>query len=235
MKKPLVMKKYLSAILILSIVILSCKETKKEETQTETPKKELSLLEKIAYANGYENWNNIEELKFTFNVDRDTSHYERSWVWKPKSNEVTAITAEDTLTYSRKEMDSTAYKTNGSFINDKYWLMAPINILWDENGSSTQHSTDVEAPMSKKSMQKLTVTYGQEGGYTPGDAYDFYFEDDYIVKEWVFRKANQEEPSMITTWEDYTDVGGLKLAKMHKNEDGSFKLYFTGLEATTSK
>jgi len=80
-------------------------------------------------------------------------------------------------------------------------------------------------------MQKLTVTYNQEGGYTPGDAYDFYFTDDFKVHEWVFRRGNQEEPSLITTWEDYKEVGGLNLAQMHQNEDGSFKLYFTNLEA----
>ncbi|MGP1992648.1 hypothetical protein D9V96_012250 [Zobellia laminariae] len=83
-------------------------------------------------------------------------------------------------------------------------------------------------------MQKLTVVYKQDGGYTPGDAYDFYFGDDYLIKEWVFRKGNQAEPSMSTTWEDYTDVGGLKVAKMHQNEDGSFKLYFTNLEVKTN-
>ncbi|WP_368662417.1 hypothetical protein [Zobellia laminariae] len=67
-----------------------------------------------------------------------------------------------------------------------------------------------------------------------GDAYDFYFGDDYLIKEWVFRKGNQVEPSMSTTWEDYTDVGGLKVAKIHQNEDGSFKLYFTNLEVKTN-
>ena len=210
----------------------SCKEEKK--TETAQPEKELTLLEKIAYANGYENWKNVEKLKFTFNVDRDTSHFERTWVWKPKTNEVTAITAQDTMTYNRSDMDSVAYKTNGGFINDKYWLMAPINILWDKGSSTTKHTTGVEAPMSKKPMQKLTVTYNQQDGYTPGDAYDFYFGDDFMVKEWVFRKGNQEEPSMTTTWEDYMEAGGLQIAKMHKNEDGSFKLYFTDVEVATT-
>ena len=48
-------------------------------------------------------------------------------------------------------------------------------------------------------MQKLTIVYGDEGGYTPGDAYDFYFGDDHIIKEWVFRKGNATEPSTMTT------------------------------------
>ncbi len=78
-------------------------------------------------------------------------------------------------------------------------------------------------------MQKLTIVYGNEGGYTPGDAYDLYFADDYMLKEWIFRKGNQKEPSMATTWEDYAEINGLKLAQTHKNNEG-FKLYFTNLE-----
>jgi len=226
------MKYFALIALSLFLVFTSCKEEKKAETAE--PEKELTLLEKIANANGYENWKNVEKLKFTFNVDRDTSHFERTWIWKPKTNEVTAISAQDTMTYNRNDMDSTAYKTNGGFINDKYWLIAPINILWDKGSSTTEHSTGIEAPMSKKPMQKLTVAYNQEDGYTPGDAYDFYFGDDFIVKEWVFRKGNQEEPSMTTSWEDYMQAGGLQIAKMHKNEDGSFKLYFTDVEVATT-
>lgn len=225
------MKQLLSLTFFAAFLVLGCKNEKK--TEAPAPEKELTIVEKVAYANGFENWKNVEELKFTFNVDRDTSHFERSWIWKPKSNEVTAISAEDTLVYNRKDMDSIAYKTNGGFINDKYWLMAPINILWDKASSTAVHSTEVEAPLSKKTMQKLTVTYDNEGGYTPGDAYDFYFGDDFMVREWVFRRGNQPEPSNITTWEDYMEAGGLQLAKMHQNEDGSFKLYFTGVEVKT--
>jgi len=226
------MMKYFATIAIFGLLFLTaCKDEKKVEIAK--PEKELTLLEKIAYANGYENWKKVEELKFTFNVDRDTSHFERTWVWKPKTNEVTSITTKDTVTYNRNDMDSTAYKTNGGFINDKYWLIAPINILWDKNSIKIEHNVSVEAPISKQSMQKLTVVYNQQDGYTPGDAYDFYFGDDFIVKEWVFRRGNQEEPSTTTTWEDYTEAGGLQVAKMHKNEDGSFKLYFTDIEVVS--
>lgn len=241
--------KYLAIITLLGFVFFtSCKtDTKTQsnadntsENSTAEPAmasdKETSIVEKIANANGMDNWSTIEELKFTFNVDREGNpHFERSWIWKPKTNEVTALSAEDTLTYDRKDtdMDSTVYKTNGNFVNDKFWLMAPLNIMWDESSITTEHTKDAEAPISKKPMQKLTVTYGQEGGYTPGDAYDFYFGDDFIVQEWVFRKGNQDEPSMTTTWEDYVDKGGLKISEMHKNEEGDFKLYFTGVEVTT--
>ena len=78
-------------------------------------------------------------------------------------------------------------------------------------------------------MQKLTIVYANEGGYTPGDAYDFYFEDDFIVREWIYRKSNQEEPSLTTTWEDYVEIGGLKLPQDHKKAEPGFSLNFTNI------
>lgn len=194
---------------------------------------ETSILEKIANAHGFKNWNAVAEIKFTFNVERDTTHFERSWIWKTTNNDITAITADKTLQYNWSTMDNTAYKANGGFINDKYWLLTPFQLIWDADDVTHEYSKNNEAPISRKPMQKLTIIYSSKGGYTPGDAYDFYFEDDYIIKEWVFRKGNQPKPSMTTTFEDYTEVKGLKIAKSHKNAEGNFKLHFTDLEVST--
>ncbi len=224
------MKNHLYIIFLGVLMLANCKTEKKSETPG--MQKEGSVLEKLAHANGYDNWNKVKELKFTFNVDRDTSHFERSWIWDTKANTVTGISPGDTVTYDRKAVDSTNTQLDGAFINDKYWLLAPINIFWDKDNLEYTHTARVAAPMSKDTLQKLSVVYKAEGGYTPGDAYDFYFDDDFIVREWVFRKSNQAEPSMTTSWEDYTDEGGLKIGQMHKNEDGSFKLYFTDLAIT---
>ena len=218
--------RYLIVALIATLV--SCKtEKKKEEKSAET---ELTILEKVAHAHGYENWKSVEKISFTFNVDRDSTHFERSWSWKPKSDDVISISGSDTLTYNRKNMDSIAYKANAGFINDRYWLLAPFNLVWDADNFEYEHTFDAVAPISESPMQKLTVTYGSEGGYTPGDAYDFYLDEDFMIKEWVFRKGNQEEPSMVTTWENYTDQNELKLALVHKKPDENFTLYFTNVE-----
>lgn len=214
---------------LISLIFTSCKTEKKEQpVQAEAEK---TILEKVAYASGYENWKNIASLKFTFNVDRDTTHFERDWIWNITGNEVTNISMGDTVTYNRSAVDSTLARVDGGFINDKYWLLAPYNLIWDQDNFTYQLDSVAEAPISKQSMQKLTIVYGSEGGYTPGDAYDFYFGDDYLVKEWVFRKSNQQEPSVTTTWEDYRDLEGLKIATMHKNAEGTFSISFTGLEA----
>lgn len=192
-----------------------------------------TTAEAIAYANGFKKWDKVTEIKFTFNVDRDSSHYERSWVWKPKQNEITRTTSEDTITYNRDKITAMSLKADQGFINDKYWLLAPFNLIWDQDSYTSELQVKAKAPISGKEMQKLTIIYKNEGGYTPGDAYDFFFEGDFIIKEWVFREKNTREPSLITTWEDYTDYNGIKISKTHKRDDNNWTLYFTGVEVTT--
>ncbi|PIB29222.1 hypothetical protein BFP77_06865 [Maribacter sp. 4U21] len=222
------MNKNIYCLILLFFLTISCKMEKKEEVHSEV--KELTILEKVANAHGFENWKTISHIKYTFNVDRDSSHFERTWLWEPKTNNVVLTTREDTVRYNRMSMDSTIMKTDGGFINDKFWLLGPFQLVWDQNNFTYEHEANSDAPISKEAMQKLTIVYGSEGGYTPGDAYDFYFGEDYRIKEWVFRKGNQEEPSMITSWEDYKNLNGLHIASMHKMPDSDFMLYFTGIE-----
>lgn len=222
------MKRFHLLLLSLFLVFTGCKPKTKQIEKEEVPSK--NIAEKIAHAHGYDNWKSVNEFTFTFNVDRDSLHIERSWSWKPKTNEVTSIIGSDTINYNRGSMDSIAKKANGYFINDRYWVLAPFNLIWDANNYTFEHQLEEKAPISQKPMQKLTIVYGNEGGYTPGDAYDFYFGDDFIIREWVFRKANQSEPSMTTTWEDYVEMGGLQLGRDHRMAEGSFSLNFTNLK-----
>lgn len=230
------MRKIFTFILATTL-FASCKEAKKEEVSTPkdtvvvTPEKELTILDSVANAHGFNNWKNIAQIQFTFNVDRGEDHFDRTWNWRTKSNDVLAMSATDTIAYNRASMDSIAKKTNAGFINDKYWLLAPFNLVWDKDNITFTTIKSEEAPISKKPMRKLTIVYGNAGGYTPGDAYDFYFEDDYLIKEWVYRKENAVEPSMSTTWENYTEQNGLKIALDHKNAEGNFKLYFTDVKS----
>lgn len=224
------MKKILTACTLVLTLFLSCKgeeKTKDETVASVTAQK--SIPQQLADANGFAHWAKVNSIRFTFNVDRDSSHFERSWSWAPKSNAVVFTTREDTISYNRKAVDTLLAKTDAGFINDKFWLLAPYQLVWDKNGYTYEHEATATAPMSKAPMQKLTIVYGSEGGYTPGDAYDFYFGDDFIIREWAFRKGNKEEPNMVTSWEDYENFNGLNIATMHKRTDENFKLYFTGI------
>jgi len=219
--------KHFIFILTISLSVLSCKQ----ESKIEIKEKPLTIAKKIANAHGFQNWDKVSKIEFTFNVDTDSNHFERSWSWSPKSNNVTLITPKDTITYNRTQVDSTNLKADKAFINDKYWLLAPFNLVWDE-GITISIPIKEEAPISKKMLNKITLTYTNEGGYTPGDAYDFYYNDDFLIKEWVFRKGNTKEPSLITTWENYQDFNGLKIATEHKKLEGNWNLNFTNIKVT---
>ncbi len=213
------------SLLFCILLVISCKE--KEVN------KNLNPLEKVAYAHGFEHWNQVEEITFTFNVDRDTTHFERTWQWRPKKNEVTLIKAGKKLNYNRDQiLSDQELSADKNFINDVYWLLAPYKLIWDEHKTFSAPVMD-KAPISQDSLSKLTVVYDSQGGYTPGDAYDFYIDESNMVKEWVYRENNSNSNCMITTWENYKDFNGLKIATMHQNENGIFKLYFTGIKVKT--
>lgn len=215
-------------ILVIGLIILvgACK---KNTPQPETPQ---DPAMQIALAHGFENWKNVTEIRFTFNVDRDTSHFERTWIWNVHDQKVTRITAQDTLTYFRNQVSDSLKPVDSGFINDKFWFLFPYQLVWDTQIQVTVQDS-VAAPISGKTLKKLTVVYPNEGGYTPGDAYDAYFGEDFILQEWVYRKSNQAEPSLSTTWESYSDFKGLKIGTTHRRADGNFTLYFTGIEVKT--
>ncbi|WP_452228582.1 hypothetical protein [Lacinutrix sp. MEBiC02404] len=211
-------------ILCALIIFISCKKEENKEVI-----KELSVAEKIANAHGFENWDTVSEIAFTFNVDKDSTHFERSWTWKPKTNDVRLISNLDTIHYNRKDVDSISIKADQGFINDKFWLLAPFQLVWD-SGTSISKPTQEKAPISETLLNKITLVYSNEGGYTPGDAYDFYYDDNYIIKEWIYRKGNTKEPSMITSFENHKDFNGIKIALNHIKKGENWNLNFTNIQ-----
>lgn len=194
----------------------------KQNTETKIVKPEISVAEKIAIAHGFENWKNVSEISFTF-------FGKRSWTWQPKSNDVKLITETDTITYNRKNMDTIATKYDRGFVNDKFWLLIPFQLVWD-TGTTISEPTEANTPISKVAMNKITLTYSSEGGYTPGDAYDIYFDKDYIIREWTFRKGNAPEAGLVNTFENYQDYNGIKIALDHKKGEGDWNLSFSNVE-----
>lgn len=216
--------------LLLICLFVSCKSESKDpmsEVDTNDIKsEEMSTAQKIANAHGYVNWKNVNRIEFTFKVDRGgQSGNGRAWTWFPKQDSIQLTSDTSTINYMRSEMDSTAMKVDPAFINDKFWLLIPFQLVWDE-GTTISEAVKANGPISNIEFNKITLTYGNEGGYTPGDAYDIYFDKDYIIREWTFRKGNASTPTMSTTFENYQDFNGLLLARDHKMAQGDFNLNF---------
>lgn len=213
-------------LLLFVIILFSCK------TENNSEKKELkafTLAENIANAHGFQNWDKVSEIHFTFNVDKNSSHFERSWKWNPKTSAVTMMRKNDTISYFTNKIDSTNIKADQSFINDKYWALFPFQLVWDKSATLSKPEK-TEAPISKIQLNKITLTYTNEGGYTPGDAYDVFYDDNYIIKEWSYRKANAEKASLTNTFENYKNFNGIKIAVEHKKENEDWNLHFTNIK-----
>ncbi|WP_242119806.1 hypothetical protein [Aestuariivivens sediminicola] len=205
--------------LALFLLFISCKELKPKDKAIE-----LSVAEKIANAHGFEQWKNVSEIAFTFNG-------RRSWLWNPGTNAITYTKDTLTITYNRTQLDSTVIPIDRAFINDKFWLLIPFQLVWDK-GLSISDPVKAQAPISQKLLNKITLSYSNVGGYTPGDGYDIFFNDDYIIEEWIFRKGNKDEPSLMNTFENYKDFNGIKIAMEHKNAEGNWNLTFTDVKIT---
>ena len=207
------------AILLLGLYCYSCSTNQQHH--------EMDLAEEIAYANGLDHFEDIKRLTYTFNVKRSDVTISRTWHWDRQQRLVTMMTAEDTITYHQDSVTAELKPVDHRFINDQYWLLFPYHLVWDDSLTLTDHGL-VASPIKGRQLRKITVQYGQ-AGYTPGDAYDIYIDGEFVIREWAFRKGGQPEPSLITTWENYRDIKGVRLATMHRNKDKSFKLYFTNL------
>ncbi|HEY5688055.1 MAG TPA: hypothetical protein VIS27_07100 [Yeosuana sp.] len=59
------------------------------------------MEEKIANTYGFDNWKTISQIVVvTFNVDQDSSYFERLWNWNPKTNDNILISGNDTIRYN---------------------------------------------------------------------------------------------------------------------------------------
>lgn len=185
---------------------------------------------KIAERYGIDAFENVTSLKYTFEVERGGEKVvERTWIWRPQADEVEWL--EEGIRYTRNTETMDA-GVDQKFINDKYWLLFPFNLVWDEGVEITESGKTV-APISGVEMNKLTIAYVSDAGYTPGDAYDLYYTDDYLIKEWMFRKGGKATGRPMT-WEDNVEHGGFLISTLHVAPNGT-RLYFTGIEVETSK
>lgn len=223
--------KSLNIGLLFLLLIFSCKSDQQKTTSDES-ENSINIAKEIANAHGFENWKNVSKIEFSFQVIRDSVVGKgRSWTWKPQTNEVTMTAGEKTESYTRDNLNNINMAADRAFINDKFWLLIPFQLIWDTSATISE-SKKAEAPISKTELNMITLTYPKEGGYTPGDAYDIFYDDNYMIKEWVFRKGNSLEPSLTTTFENIKDYNGIKIATDHKREGGKWNLNFTDIIIT---
>ncbi|MEZ6191911.1 MAG: hypothetical protein R3C45_11585 [Phycisphaerales bacterium] len=192
--------------------------------------------QRIANAYGFAHWDEVVEIRYTFNVKTPERETARHWTWRPKDDTVTLeVEGEPTITYKRGELDENTsdevMTADKRFINDSYWFLFPYQLVWS-NPTITDRG-ESPLPIGEGTGRKLTVQYPAEGGYTPGDAYDIYLGGDALITHWVFRKGGGDKGNPMT-WENTIDLGPIKVCTDHYNTDKSFRLFFTSIRLTTA-
>ncbi len=190
----------------------------------------------VANAYGFENWDQVEEIRYTFNVLRGKKHTARTWTWRPNDGLVTLEKQDaDPVTYKQSEINEDTpkdlRKIDHHFINDVYWLLYPFQLVWSNPAVTDEGDTPL--PIGEGSARKLITQYPDEGGYTPGDAYDLYLDNNNLITHWVFRRGGGDKGNAMT-WENNIDLGPIKVCTDHYNADKSFRLWFDGLSLTTT-
>ncbi|MDA0379885.1 MAG: hypothetical protein O2869_03330 [Bacteroidetes bacterium] len=218
------MKKFFLFLILASLTLVSCAE------KPDTLSKAQLRAQAVAKAHGIDAFNTLNQIAFTWGVAREGGNFERRWIWNTQEDLVTRIAQKDTVTYNWKALDSVSNEINKGFINDKYWLVAPLQLEWDKESYEVSLEENVVSLGNEEVLDKLTITYGNEGGYTPGDAYDFYIDDTNTVREWVFRRGAAEEASIVSICEDYLSLGGLLIAQRHQRAGQDGYLYLTDIQ-----
>ena len=241
----------LTLCLLSVFMIAGCKTTPESDASgvAATPvAQQPQIIQKIIAASGMDDISHVIEIRFTFNVQRKNGNVARKWTWRPREDKVTLSYPGPTgemvsLSYIRSEIAGKAdVATNIRmadrwFINDSFWLMMPLHLSWQEAAKlGVQDHGMTDLPIGSGQAKQVTITFPSSdsggGGYTPGDVYDLHLDDEYLIKQWSFRKGGRDKPNLTNTFEAYATIGDLKLAMNHTNPNG-FRLWFNDVTVVT--
>jgi len=174
------------------------------------------IAEQIAKTYGLDSFGQIEAIRYTFNAQLPGVNLSRSWVWQPKTGQVSYEGKDKDgkpvkVTYVQSQLDGAPANVRDeidpAFVNDQYNLFFPLHVYWD-SGADVEDLGTQELPLGKGSAKRVAVKYPSEGGYTPGDTWELYVGSDGRVEEFVYHRGGSKKPGLvIATWEGYKKAG----------------------------
>ena len=179
------------------------------------------IAEQIAKTYGLDSFDKIEAIHYTFNLQLPGVNVSRSWVWQPKTGQV-SYEAKDKdgnpvkVSYVRSRLDgepaNVKDEIDPAFLNDEYNLLFPLHVYWDSS-ADVQDMGMQKLPLGKGSAKRVVVKYPSEGGYTPGDTWELYVGSDDRVEEFVYHRGGPKKPSVvIATWAGYKKAGPILIS-----------------------
>jgi hypothetical protein len=223
-------------VLILGIFLLLANWGCAGRQRSESPR------DQLAEAYGIDGFDQVEELRYTFNIKLPDRVVSRSWSWEPKKDRVAFLgTAEQggTVTYERSTLLSgqaseQVKKIDPQFINDNYWLIFPLRLYWDQSATVTVDEAPANLPIGTGQAKRMVVQYPANEGYTPGDVYELFIDSSGRIAQWIHRKGGDPKPTRVATWEDYRKVGPLTLSFDHTGQVGLIRMWFTDVAVRLS-
>ena len=217
------------AIIISIVSLVGCSHSTKTAVDPAT-----KTAADVAAAYGVDGFSKIDTIRFAFNVKVDDRQIQRKWSWQPEEDSVlfTGKLPDGSIaeySYLRQDLGQSetgiSERVDRWFVNDQYWLLFPLHLIWD---SGLQLTLDNEQPLPipPGSARRLTVTYPEGIGYTPGDTYELYLDENNMIQQWVYRRGGAA-PGRNATWENNAKVGPLVISLEHNNEDGRIKIWFS--------
>ena len=200
-----------------------------------------AVAEQLAKTYGLDSFGQIDAIRYTFNVQFPGVNISRSWVWEPKTGQVSYEGKDKEgkpvkATYLRSQLssqpDNVKNSVEPSFVNDQYWLVFPFHVIWDSSPAVTDKGKQ-KLPLGKGSADQLEVKSPPEaGGFTPGDTWDLFIGADNRVDEFLFHHGGSAKPSVVmATWTGYKKAGPLLISTEHRGtaDGGAFHLYFSNV------
>jgi hypothetical protein len=197
------------------------------------------ISEEIAKAYGLDSWGQIEQIRYTFNIDLPGIKLARSWIWEPKTGRVTFDGKDKAgkplkVTYLRSQLSTqdavVKEEVDPAWNNDQYWLIYPLHQYWDTS-AKVEDAGKSKLPLGPGTADKVVVSYPTEvGGYTPGDTWTLFVGPDKIIKEFIYHRGGSMKPTLVTTtWTGNKKAGPLLISTEHRgNADGKpAHIFFT--------
>jgi hypothetical protein len=199
------------------------------------------IAEQLAKTYGLDSFGQIEAIRYTFNVQFPGVNVSRSWLWEPKTGQVSYEGKDKDgkpvkVTYLRSQINSAPANVKDeiepAFVNDNYWVIFPFHVYWDSS-ANVQEKDNQKLPLGKGTAKLVSVKYPAEvGGYTPGDTWDLYVGSDGRVEQFIYHRGGPKKPSNVTTtWAGYKKAGPLLVSTDHRGtaDGGPFHLFFSNV------
>jgi hypothetical protein len=189
------------------------------------------IAEQMAKTYGLDSFGQIEAIRYTFNLDVGALQLSRAWVWDLKADRVSYDGKDQAgqpvkATYVRSQLSSQPAvvkdEVDPAFINDQYWLLFPLHVVWDSggNGAHVEDTGRHKLPLGEGSAERVVVKYPSEGGYAPGDTWELYVGADHRIEEFIYHGGGpgiQQRPRLlIATWAGYKQAGPLLISTDHR-------------------